>query len=69
MDSEKQNPTPIAPLLTVDDVAAILNLHPVTVRKLQLRGEIPALHIGRSVRFAPAAIAALIAGDKPGVVR
>jgi excisionase family DNA binding protein len=39
-------------LLTLDELAARLKLHPVTVRGLKRRGVIPALKIGhRTLRF------------------
>lgn len=38
-------------LLTAAELAGILRMHPVSIRRLALAGKIPALHIGRSVRF------------------
>jgi excisionase family DNA binding protein len=37
-------------LMTIDDVAQYLGLHPLTVRRLARDGEIPALKIGRQWR-------------------
>ena len=39
------------PIMTVDEVSAYLNLHPLTVRRLARDGEIPATKIGRQWRF------------------
>ena len=39
-----------APLMTIDEVAAYLNLHPLTVRRLAREGEIPAFKLGRQWR-------------------
>ena len=38
------------PIMTVDEVAEYLNLHPLTVRRLARDGEIPAFKIGRQWR-------------------
>lgn len=39
-------------LLTLDELAAKLKMHPVTVRGLKRRGQIPALRLGhRTLRF------------------
>jgi len=38
-------------LITVDELASYLQLHPVSVRRMTLRGDIPAIHIGRTVRY------------------
>jgi len=38
------------PLMTVDEVAEYLDLHPLTVRRLARDGEIPAFEIGRQWR-------------------
>jgi excisionase family DNA binding protein len=43
-------------LLTVDTVAALLQLKPATVREKAMRGEIPAVRIGREYRFKPSAL-------------
>ena len=39
------------PILTVDEVAEYLNLHPLTVRRLARDGEIPAFKTGRQWRI------------------
>jgi excisionase family DNA binding protein len=38
-------------LLTVDEIAFVLRMHPVSIRRLALAGKIPSLKISRSVRF------------------
>ena len=53
-------------LLTLDELAKRLKLHPVTVRGLKRRGVIPSLRIGhRTLRFEYAAVldALRTAGD------
>ena len=37
-------------MLTIDEVATYLKLHPLTVRRLARRGDIPAVKIGRQWR-------------------
>lgn len=37
--------------LTIEEVAAWLQIHPVTVYKLARRGKIPHIKIGRTYRF------------------
>ena len=38
------------PIMTIDEVAAYLSLHPLTVRRLAREGEIPAFKVGRQWR-------------------
>jgi excisionase family DNA binding protein len=38
------------PIMTVDEVAEYLDLHPLTVRRLARDGEIPAFKVGRQWR-------------------
>jgi excisionase family DNA binding protein len=38
------------PIMTVDQVAAYLKLHPLTIRHLAREGEIPAFKVGRQWR-------------------
>lgn len=54
-------------LLTFDDVAAILGLHPDHVRRLATRGEIPRVVFGRSVRFRPVDIQTFVDSHVVGV--
>lgn len=68
----KENPVPELPeLLTVDDLAEALHLHPVSVRRMELRGEIPgAVRIGRrTLRFRRDAIVAMLGGNAVGPVQ
>ncbi len=56
-------------LLTLDELAGRLKLHPVTVRGLKRRGVIPSLKIGhRTLRFEYGAVldALRAAGDPAG---
>ena len=53
-------PPPIDPLLTDEQVAAILNTSTRTVHRLVKSGQITAVHIGRSLRFRPRDVAAFI---------
>ena len=39
------------PIMTVDEVAEYLHLHPLTVRRLARDGEIPAFKVGRQWRI------------------
>ena len=50
------------PLLTEAEVAEILRLSPITLRKLRWRGEpiLSFLKIGRSVRYEPNEVAAAL---------
>jgi excisionase family DNA binding protein len=45
-----KEPRPDAPIMTIDDVAKYLSLHPLTVRRLAKDGEIPAFKVGRQWR-------------------
>ncbi len=40
-------------LLTVDDVAARLDVKPASVRELYRKGQLPVVNVGRLVRFRP----------------
>jgi excisionase family DNA binding protein len=48
-------------LLTVADVAKILNLHPRSVRRLIADGRLPVVRLGGAVRIRPEAVEELIA--------
>ena len=39
------------PIMTIDEVAEYLDLHPLTVRRLARDGEIPAFKVGRQWRI------------------
>ena len=47
-------------LIDVQDAARLLHLHPVTVREMAGRGEIPAMRIGRVWRFRASSLDAWI---------
>lgn len=47
-------------LIDAHEVARMLRLHPVTVREMASRGEIPAMRIGRVWRFRPSTLDAWI---------
>jgi excisionase family DNA binding protein len=49
-------------LLTAAEVARPLHITRMTVYRLASRGLIPSVHIGKTVRFDPTAIAAFVAG-------
>lgn len=49
------------PIMTVDEVAKYLSLHPLTVRRLARDGEIPAFKIGRQWRVKKALLERWIA--------
>jgi excisionase family DNA binding protein len=57
-----------APLLTKDDVAARLNIHPRSVLKFAARGELASIRVGRVVRFEAAALDAFIDAHRSYVV-
>jgi excisionase family DNA binding protein len=38
------------PLLTIQEVASILRLHPVSVRRLVARGDLPSVRLGTGAR-------------------
>jgi excisionase family DNA binding protein len=48
-------------LLTVADVAALLKVHPLTVRRWIASGRLPAVKLGKSYRITPSAYRQLIA--------
>jgi excisionase family DNA binding protein len=52
---------PAAPLWTVEDVAAYLQLQPETIRSMARRGELPGLKIGKVWRFENSAIHEMLA--------
>jgi excisionase family DNA binding protein len=51
-------------LLTTEEAASLLHVHPRTVQRLVERGQLAAVHIGSAVRFDPQDVDALIAGVK-----
>ena len=64
-DAAKQTPssTPITisvALLTTEEAAALLHVHPRTVQRLVERGDLSAVHLGGAVRFDPVDVQGLI---------
>ena len=53
-------PPPTA-LLTTQETASLLRVHPRTVQRLVERGQLSAIHVGAAVRFDPADVADLTA--------
>ena len=51
-------------LLTVDEVARMLNFNPRTVRQKAKRGEIPFIRLGRDIRFRPDTIREILEPGK-----
>jgi len=46
----------VEPLLDSHDAAALLVVHPRTLQRMVLRGEIAGVHVGKLWRFRPSAI-------------
>ncbi len=55
-------------LLTTNEAARLLRVHPRTVQRLVERGELSAVHLGSAVRFDPHDIAGLVARVKDTAV-
>jgi hypothetical protein len=59
-----------APLLTVDEVAAIVRCHPTTVRRAAAAGDLRVGHIGHGpraqMRIAPADVSRRLAANDRG---
>lgn len=56
-------------LLTTQEAADLLHVHPRTVQRLVERGELSAVHLGAAVRFDPADVADLTARLKASGAR
>lgn len=54
-------PDSLPALLTTQEAAQLLRVHPRTVQRLVERGELSAVHLGAAVRFDPADVADLTA--------
>jgi excisionase family DNA binding protein len=52
-------PDALAALLTTQEAAALLRVHPRTIQRLVERGQLSAVHLGAAVRFDPADVADL----------
>jgi excisionase family DNA binding protein len=59
----------LRPLLTVADVAEILNLHPRSIRRLIADGRLPVVRLGGAVRIRPEVLEELIAGGGQGRIK
>lgn len=53
-------------LLTVNELADILSVNQLTIRRMVKRGQLVAVRIGRAVRFDPADIDAYLATVRTG---
>ena len=51
-----------ATLLTVEELAKILRLHPKTIYRLVEKGKLPCIRVGRNVRFSSDVIQQLTTG-------
>jgi excisionase family DNA binding protein len=51
-------------LLTTDEVAKLLHVHPRTVQRLVARGQLAAIRLGSAVRFDPDDVGSLIGEHK-----
>lgn len=51
-------------LMTTNETAALLHVHPRTVQRLVERGQLEAIHLGTAVRFDPGDVAALTEREK-----
>jgi excisionase family DNA binding protein len=59
----------LRPLLTVSDVAKILNVHPRSIRRMIAKGRLPVVRLGGAVRIRPEAIEELIASGGQGTIK
>jgi len=53
-------------LLTVNELADMLSVNPMTVRRMVKRGQLSAVRIGRAIRFEPTAIDAFLESVRVG---
>jgi len=58
--ADEQNMAQIEPLIDAHEAAQILRLHPVTVREMAARREIPGLKIGKVWRFRASSLDAWV---------
>jgi excisionase family DNA binding protein len=54
-------------LLTVDEMAAVLRVHPVTLRRFVAQGKVPVIRVGGSLRFQKDAVIEHLAKGTPVV--
>ena len=57
-------PTP--EVLTINEVAELLRIHPRTAYRLVNEGAIPSVRVGRQFRISAKALEAYIEGQRPG---
>lgn len=50
-------------LLTVEEVAKILRLHPKTIYRLVEKGKLACIRVGRNIRFSSNVVEQLAKGD------
>lgn len=50
--------SPMTPMLTTDEAARLLRVHPNTLRRLADQGLVPHIRVGRAYRFDPSLITA-----------
>ena len=62
-------PGQIRPLLTVNETAAILNLHPRSIRRLIADGQLPVVRLGHAIRIRPEVVEELIASGGQGMTK
>jgi len=44
------------PLLTTDEAATLLRIHPKTLQRMARKGEVPAMQVGKLWRFSASAL-------------
>lgn len=60
MNSPASVPTLAEPLLTQTEAAALLTLHPRTLRRLTAEGHVRAVHLGRAIRYRRSDLATFV---------
>jgi excisionase family DNA binding protein len=61
---ESQHGSPLEPLYTISEVAALLRVSPATVARLISTGELRKLGFRRTIRIPASAVAAFVEGDE-----
>jgi len=66
-DPEPEGGRPAGPedVLTTEEAAALLRLHPQTVRRLVRQGTLPGRKLGRDLRFSRRQLMAWVEGREP----
>ena len=65
-NSNKDVPVAMTPLMTVRDVAALLQLHEKTIYEWVEKGQLPCIRLGNRLRFAASDITRWVASRKGG---